>query len=270
MSRLRTLKPGFFLDEDLAECDPLARLLFAGLWTIADREGRLEDRPKRIKVQTLPYDECDVDCLLGQLHRHGLIVRYEVAGARYISVPTWAKHQSPHVKEAPSTIPAPDENGACMVLAPDEPPSSCLGSCLGSGVLEPEKNSSSSDEPDDGFSEFWTAYPRKVGKAEALKRWERMTRKDHSTATRAADHLGRYVASQSVELQFVPHPATFIGPKRKWEDWVDGPPAGYDGTTGRQRHDVCPRCEADMGWDEEGRQKCPVCDYVAASEAVNG
>jgi hypothetical protein len=136
MSRLRTIKPGFFLDEELAECSPLARLLFAGIWTIADREGRLEDRPKRIKVQTLPYDDCDVDELLGELERHGFVARYEANGARYIAVPTWHKHQNPHVKEGPSTIPAPCLNGAKHCQDPDEP---CgvlgLGTCLGSGVL---------------------------------------------------------------------------------------------------------------------------------------
>ena len=48
MARARILKPGFFANELLAEIHPYGRLLFAGLWTLADREGRLEDRPKRI------------------------------------------------------------------------------------------------------------------------------------------------------------------------------------------------------------------------------
>ena len=39
MSRSRNIKPGFFKNEHLAECQPLARLLFIGLWTLADREG---------------------------------------------------------------------------------------------------------------------------------------------------------------------------------------------------------------------------------------
>lgn len=71
MARARNIKPGFFQNELLAEIDPLGRLLFAGLWTIADREGRLEDRAKRIKVALLPYDDCDIDGLLGQLEKHG-------------------------------------------------------------------------------------------------------------------------------------------------------------------------------------------------------
>ena len=61
MARTRNIKPGFFRNEDLAELGAYAMLLYAGLWTIADREGRLEDRPKRIKVDVLPYFDQPVD-----------------------------------------------------------------------------------------------------------------------------------------------------------------------------------------------------------------
>ena len=106
MARSRNIKPGFFLNDDLAECDPLARLLFAGLWCIADREGRLEDRPKRIKIEVLPYDNCDVDELLNQLAKQGFILRYEVGGNRYIQIVNFLKHQNPHKNEVKSVIPA--------------------------------------------------------------------------------------------------------------------------------------------------------------------
>ena len=51
MPRARNVKPGFFKNELLAECEPLARILFEGLWCEADREGRLEDRPRRLKAE---------------------------------------------------------------------------------------------------------------------------------------------------------------------------------------------------------------------------
>lgn len=103
--RARNIKPGYFNNEELAECDPLARILFAGLWCLADREGRLEDRPKRIKRDVLGYDDCDVDTLLGQLHDARLIVRYTVAGQHYIQVTNFDKHQRPHANEQDSVIP---------------------------------------------------------------------------------------------------------------------------------------------------------------------
>jgi DnaD/phage-associated family protein len=96
------------MNDDLAKIDPLGRLLFIGLWTIADREGRLEDRPVRIKAETLPYDDCDVNQLLDDLAKHGFIIRYKVNGTRYIQITNFTKHQNPHKNEKDSEIPAPD------------------------------------------------------------------------------------------------------------------------------------------------------------------
>ena len=124
MARARNIKPGFFTNDSLAECDPFARLLFAGLWTIADRAGRLEDRPKRIKAALLPYDECDVEELLNQLCVHGFIVRYEVGGQRLIQVLAFDKHQNPHKNEPESTLPAfyqaPEQHSTSTVQAPEQ------------------------------------------------------------------------------------------------------------------------------------------------------
>lgn len=117
MSRARNIKPGFFKNDVLADCCPLARLLFAGLWCEADREGRLDDRPKRIKVECLPYDECDVDALLNELAAHGFILRYTHEQQQYIQVLEFKKHQNPHCKEQASTIPAPCLHGASTEVA---------------------------------------------------------------------------------------------------------------------------------------------------------
>ncbi len=109
MSRSRNIKPGFFQNDTLAECDPLARILFAGLWCEADREGRLEDRPKKIKAACLPYDDCSISDLLNQLASGGFIRRYSVDGKAYIQVVEFKRHQNPHKKEAVSIIP-PETN----------------------------------------------------------------------------------------------------------------------------------------------------------------
>lgn len=130
MARSRNIKPGFFTNDELAECSAFARLLFAGLWTIADKEGRLDDRPKKIKALVLPFDTVDCDELLSQLHAKKFITRYSVAGSDYIQINNWKKHQNPHCKEAASDIPeqvtqhaenkeAPEKNGASSVQEQD-------------------------------------------------------------------------------------------------------------------------------------------------------
>lgn len=112
MARARNIKPAFFTNDKLAECQPLARILFAGLWTMCDREGRLEHRSKRIKAHLLPYDDADIDSLLGELAARDFVQLYEVAGEKYIAVVAFLKHQNPHVKEPASSIPAPGKNGS--------------------------------------------------------------------------------------------------------------------------------------------------------------
>lgn len=121
MARSRNIKPGFFTNDVLGELPALTRLLFAGIWTLCDREGRLEDRPKKIKAEVLPYDNCDPEAMLQDLEQHGFIRRYAAGGFKAIQVVAWKKHQNPHVKEAASTIPAPCMHGASTVHAPDEP-----------------------------------------------------------------------------------------------------------------------------------------------------
>lgn len=108
MARSRQLKPDFFLNEDLAALGALTRLLFGGLWLLADREGRLEDRPARIKAQLFPYHEAAVDDMLNDLSPM-FIARYEAAGNRYVQIVNFKKHQHIHPDEKASVIPAPSE-----------------------------------------------------------------------------------------------------------------------------------------------------------------
>lgn len=110
MARTRSIKPSFFKNEDLVELDFPVRLLFISLWTLADREGRLEDRPKRIKMEMFPADNFDVDSGLNDLERFNFLVRYEVDGKKYIQIENFTKHQNPHHMEAASEIPPPPCN----------------------------------------------------------------------------------------------------------------------------------------------------------------
>lgn len=105
MARLRTLKPTFFTHEQLCDLPPLHRILFAGLWCHADREGRLEDRPRFLKTVVLPYDNCDVDAMLSDLAARGFVIAYAVGGTRLLWIPKFSDHQQPHYREKPSTLP---------------------------------------------------------------------------------------------------------------------------------------------------------------------
>lgn len=110
MARARNIKPSFFLNDELAELDPYARLLFIGLWTIADRAGRLKDNPKKIKAAIFPYENIDCNKLLEDLHNSSFIIRYTIDGEKYIQVTNFLAHQNPHRAEKNSAIPEFDES----------------------------------------------------------------------------------------------------------------------------------------------------------------
>ena len=113
MARARNIKPGLFSNELLVELPAFDRLAFIGLWCLADREGRLEDRVKRIKIELFPCDDYDVDAGLSRLAAAGFIARYKVAGFSVIEIVNFQKHQSPHGTEKDSTL--PDINGYLTV-----------------------------------------------------------------------------------------------------------------------------------------------------------
>jgi hypothetical protein len=107
MARARNIKPAFFKNEELAELISEFRLLFIGIWCLADREGRLENRPKRIKAELFPYDDVNVQEGIIQLVARGFILVYEYENQSFIQIINWSKHQNPHHKEIPSVISPP-------------------------------------------------------------------------------------------------------------------------------------------------------------------
>lgn len=244
MSRIRYLKPGFFTDEDLADCSHLARLLFAGLWTIADREGRLEDRPRRIRAEVLPYEDCNTDALLRELADHGpLIVRYTSAGGHYICVPGWSKHQKPHSKEVPSTIPEPTEHDLgsdnarprqCEDTTKVDTSTASRARVMGNG----QRVMGNGDGDGDGkelmatsvadFDDFWQYYPRKYKKQTALRAWTARVKDKHMPAEMiaAARIYADHCRTSHTEPRFIMHGSTFIGPDVPYLEWLHGIPAG--------------------------------------------
>ena len=149
MARARNIKPGFFRNADLVELSMEARLLFIGIWTLADRAGRLEDRPKQIKMEIFPADNVDCDALIALLAGTGMLERYEVNGKRYLQVTNFIKHQNPHRDEKASTIPdqcgnhdapevAPKKHSASTVQPPCTTDASTVAIGLNPDVLNPD------------------------------------------------------------------------------------------------------------------------------------
>jgi hypothetical protein len=113
MARMRSIKPEFFADQDLAEelPDRDARLLYIGLWGLADEHGRLRGDARSIKGQVFAYDDdltpAVIDKLIDMLAESGRAVRYRVEKATYLFLPKLAQHQRLEPNKTPSRLPEP-------------------------------------------------------------------------------------------------------------------------------------------------------------------
>jgi len=144
VARIRAIKPVFYRHKKLQqlETEHMAlrpMLTFAGLWSVADREGRFEWDPETLKLDILPFVPFSIGQTMNLLHQHKFIFRYEVNGRVYGFIPTFVTHQRPNNKEVQSIIP--------------EPPAAQLQQFL-STPLDPEKGTLDLDKaslfPDQG------------------------------------------------------------------------------------------------------------------------
>ena len=67
------------------------------------------------------------------------------------------------------------------------------------------------------FEEFWALYPRKIAKAVARKAFSRLSEQQQLDACKAIDDHLAYWKAKETELEFIPHPATWLNQER-WED----------------------------------------------------
>ena len=230
MARARSIKPGIFKNEILGVADPLYTLAFEGLWVLADREGRLEDRPLRIKAETFPYrDGIDMEFILNWLESNQFIKRYKVEGKPYIAIISFLKHQNPHKNEVESEIPPVESadipNKSEQVQIKSEP----LGLTPDSLNLTPLTLNPVTDSlippigASDVFADFWAAYPKKVGRGDAEKSWKKIKQPSKTFALIAAALLWQTESEQwsKDNGQYIPNPATYLNQQR----WLDEPPA---------------------------------------------
>lgn len=86
---------------------------------------------------------------------------------------------------------------------------------------QPPKGESTADFA--SFEVFWQRYPRKVAKKSAAKAWK-AGKCELRHASILADVLARWpLGALNVDIQFVPHPTTYLN-QRRWED--ETPAAG--------------------------------------------
>jgi hypothetical protein len=249
MPRARNIKHAFFQNEKLGSLEPLARLLFIGMWTIADFKGCLEFRPMRMKAQLLPYDNCNVTKLVINLEQAGFILIYAKDGTRFIKIVNFLRHQNPHKneREAGSCIPDYEEkykeiNGLSQDgTKPDFiglTPADSLFLIPDSLSLNPDSKTIASNQkkeanPDTDFMKFWEIYPKRPGanRTQAWKAWQARLKNGIPPLAilDGARRYRKYCEAMDVEPQFIKQASTFLGPDNHFLlDWKAEPRKGQD------------------------------------------
>ena len=204
-----------------------ARLLYIGLITLGDDDGRLKGAPALIRSQIFPYDDdvkvADVSRWLGEIEAQKLVVRYEVDGEQYMYHPKWEDYQLLREdRRRESNIPAPDIEFLPLTTN-GQPNGNQVGDKrrlkLSKDKISKENIDSSAS--DTAFVAFWEKYPYKVGKKAAWKAWQKVKYTPElgakiMTALEAWKQSPQWTKDAG---RYIPHPATWINGER-WEDEV--------------------------------------------------
>lgn len=102
----------------------------------------------------------------------------------------------------------------------ESPPTPPAAGAAGGEARPIVKIKAKGEKPADAFERFWQAWPaspRKVGKADCVKRWKRRNLDEHAESILA--HVQAMAATQQWRDGFDPSPATYLN-QRRWEDGV--------------------------------------------------
>ena len=151
MARKRMLSPDIWESESFSSLSDFQKIMFIGLISLADDEGRGKANPSYIKSTLFPYDEnrrvAEVKSALSQIARCTSTQFYNVNGSEYYFLSSWTKWQKID-KPSKSKLPPPPKSDADS----------------GVGALLPES------EKNEKFDEYSTNTPRTFDEGSSIKK----------------------------------------------------------------------------------------------------
>lgn len=213
----RMIYSKIWTSQQVGKLSPIARVLYVGMITLADDEGRLVGDSSYLRGQIFPYDDIaiiEVEEMRNQVEKMGLIKCYEVDDFEYIQHPNWSEYQVIRGDlYKPSTLPSCNGN----VTKP------LRKSTLSKDKLSKVKISKDNKYTDD-FLSFWSLYPRKVGKGATWTSWKK--KKDELPDIKILLEILKKQSEQEQWTkdngQYIPNPATWLNQSR-WEDEIITP-----------------------------------------------
>lgn len=234
----RIIKESICTSETIDQMSWFEECFYHRLWTACDDYGRMDARPAILKSKLFPLKDRlslkDIENALYKLADIGCVRLYECDSKPYLYLPAWEVHQ--RVRNKRSKYPEPDSSAdsaqssdiRCQLTA------SCGLNPIQS-ESESESESNTPHTPSRGkraaslpkyqpewFERFWTLYPRKTNRAQAVKAWDKL-KPDLELCNVMADAIRSQMQSrQWQDPDHIPHPSTWLNGAR----WTDELPGG--------------------------------------------
>lgn len=231
----RILREGILESERIDKIGPMAELFYRRLMSVADDFGRYSCAVRVLLSRCFPsrpdwanedliyqsLDECDQAGLI-TIYQVGTHIFLEISGfnqqvrAKYSKYPDLSDGVVVHATQMRSIC-----NLSLRSSSDDPSPSPSPSPNKESKKVEVSSKRTRGEER---FEEFWEAYPRKVGKGNARKAYERLVRDEETHQAiiwAVAAQTPRMMASAP---EFRPHPATWINGGR-WDDEIEEIPS---------------------------------------------
>jgi hypothetical protein len=224
--RSRNIRNSFFKSDQLAGLNSDDKLLFIGLWCLADREGFFEIRPVKMKLEIFPdNNKITPDKIMASLHR--LMSRHVITFKdTYGFIPKFVLHQRPHPHEAKSTV--LDEFKKTLINQCHDMSlhvTQCTSDVLNPDILNPLKEKTEDCKPKEYyFSLFWELSPSKIGKIAAEQEFYRQHGHNGNFEAIMAG-MSRQIAEKKKEKEIYGWTAAWPN-ARRWlreQRWKDEP-----------------------------------------------
>ena len=232
MSRIRTIKPDFWRDQDLSEISAEAALLAIGLLNHADDEGYFNANPKLIRADVFPLRDLSMSVhgMLEELSKIGYINLFSGSdGRQYGVITNFCKHQI-------INRPTPSKIKLLTCLHEDSliDHGGLSAGMEGNGMEGEEEGKGIHPPPLDGgcdvvslpestyppeFEAMWKTYPPRLGgnsKVSAFKAWTARIKSGKGTPETMAAGVLRYRAhvesTGKIGTEYVKTAEAFFGP----------------------------------------------------------
>ena len=241
----RILKESICSSDSINELSWFEETMFYRLIVNCDDYGRMDARPAMLKAKLFPLKDRishkDIESALVKLADAGCVIMYVCDNKPYLYLPTWEVHQSIRAKKSKYPDPKACEIN-CMQMQADD--CKCSRNPIQSEsnpIRNPNPNTRGvGDVVQSRFDEFWSVYPKKVGKQAAFNAFKKI-KPDGDLHQRMLNAIAKAKDCEQWcknNGQYIPNPATWLNQGR-WDDELggnDGQNTGHHQTSfsGRQ------------------------------------